>query len=265
MRILLISVILVAVAAVAYGDPGDILDQWQVSGQSYNYVRGLAYDWNDEDVWCIDNDAGYAIDYCKFDGASPHDVVVPWDDVSSTCYWGFDIAYDGTYIYMNDQNILVYVIDPTDGSVVDSFSAPCGGGDYPEGIAYNQDTDYLYHTGFYSKTMWVTNTSGTVVDTWTNILPSASGNMGVAYGYGRIWVTNNTTNEIYRIDPDTGTLEVTFGHSIPDYELGLCWSPNDTLFAANFLTGYIYEIEPDLTFTSVQPVSLGYIKALMSE
>ena len=125
--------------------------------------------------------------------------------------WGWrDMAYDGTYLYGSDSNIIEQ-IDPATGMVTGvTIPSPHNPG---RGLAYDPDTDHFWVSNQGAE-IYEIDRAGTIINTFPNPVPTASTEIyGLAWdmwspGGPYLWTWSDlpTQGEVTatQIDPETG-------------------------------------------------------------
>jgi len=78
---------------------------------------------------------------------------------------------------------------------------------------------------------------------------------GLAWGDGKLWAVDETTDYVYSIDPVSGDVESSFylDHPSVYFPTGLAYSETHSLVLVglwnNSTTGYVYKYTPDGTFS----------------
>jgi hypothetical protein len=143
------------------------------------------------------------------------------------------VAYGSGYVWAVDNGVdHIFKIDPSDMSIVTSFSYPGG----LDGLGY--DGEYLW-IGVWTSSIHKVDTTGTCVGTWSS--PGATYSYGMAYDGTFLWHSDKNTRTIYRLDY--------VNPSIVYESFSVAWEPRDlgwirgNLWAtANATT--IYELDP---------------------
>jgi len=115
------------------------------------------------------------------------------------------LAFDGTNLWCHPEETgLIYKLDPSDGTVLDSFEAPSYGTGDPNGGGLAWDGSNLWHVHSEWNTLYKLDpTNGSVLDSFS--VPSGYSS-GLAFWDGKLVVANITTDELHVIDADDGTL-----------------------------------------------------------
>ncbi len=77
---------------------------------------------------------------------------------------------------------------------------------------------------------------------------------GLAWGDGKLWCVDQTTDYVYSINPDDGTVLSTFYSAHPSniYPTGLAFSEQHDYVCVGFwdsgTNGYVYKYDPDGTY-----------------
>lgn len=77
---------------------------------------------------------------------------------------------------------------------------------------------------------------------------------GLAWGDGKLWAVDQTTDYVYSIDPSCGTVLSSFYSSHPSsiYPTGLAYSTQHNMVCIGFwdsgTNGYVYKYDPDGTY-----------------
>lgn len=78
---------------------------------------------------------------------------------------------------------------------------------------------------------------------------------GLAWGDGKLWAVDETTDYVYSVNPATGAVESTFfvDHAASIFPTGLAYSESQTMVLVglwdNATTGYVYKYTPTGTFS----------------
>jgi len=81
-----------------------------------------------------------------------------------------------------------------------------------------------------------------------------TGISGLAWGDGKLWAVDETTDYVHSINPETGEILSTFyvAHSSAYFPTGLAYSETQNMVLVglwnNGTTGYVYKYSPDGTF-----------------
>jgi hypothetical protein len=269
MKTALVVIAILAMVGTAFGTAGSIIRSFTIAGQPGNGVRGLAYDWSDNNIWAAAPFSTNNIQFCKFN-PSTGSVVVNWKSATGG-YWVFDIGYgyqvSGTrYLAFVDQNAPRVRLFTTAGSYYGSMSDPFSGG-YDEGIDcdWNGTNVYLTNYSYTNVYKW----SGS---TWSNFATSPGRPvMGCATGWDKTFIVTTLGDyKLYQFST-AGSLE----KSIPlvgwsYYMVGLSigrvdvvGSEDSLLIATFYPSSMIYEVSVgDVAGSGIAPTSLGKIKTL---
>lgn len=274
MRTMLITVLVLAVAGTAFGAAGDIIRSFTVTGQPSYGIRGVAKDWSDGNLWVAGPNNTNAIIFAKIN-ITTGSVIQSWQTMQNQ-YWVFDIGYGYIYggnrvIIAGDQSAPVWRMkDPTNGSHINNFPTQPSV-TYPEGIGCDWGGTICFATDYYSTNIYRWN--GSSWATWATNPGSPC--MGNDTGWGRLFVV--TTSADYKIYEYTGIYNtsgsLTRSFALANwsaYMVGLgigrvdATGNEESVFLATFYPSYVlYEISVgDITGTSIQPTSIGKIKAL---
>lgn len=270
MKTALVVIATLAIVGSAFGAAGSIIRSFTLSGQPGNGVRGLAYDWSDNNVWAAAPFGTSNIQFCKFNPATGS-LVVNWTRASGQ-YWVFDIGYGyqvgGTrYFIFIDQSAPRLRRWTTTGSYVGSLTDAFSGS-YDEGFACDWKGTFMY----------CTNYAQTTIQKWGGSSWSAFGTvpgspvMGCAAGWGRVFVVTTQADYKVYVFNNAGSLE----RSIPllnwgtRYTIGMSTGrqnvvgDEDSVFIGVFYpSAMIYEVSiGDVAQTGIAPTSLGKIKSL---
>jgi len=271
MRVAICLLVAFAVAHSAYGAAGDIIRTFALAGQPSNGVRGLAYDWNDGNVWAAGPNANYDVSLGKFMPGSGS-LVGSWR-VLDGAVWCFDIGYGyriggTTYIIQVDKTAPRYRVYTTTGSYYGSLADPFTGG-YDMGVACDWGGTYIYASNYSYAAIQRWN--GATWSAWASV--PAGPAEGVAAAWGRVFVVTSASDyKIYEFAAATGSLQ----RSIPlrnwgtQYMVGMSrgrvnatGSEESVLLAIYYPSCYICEVSVgDVTGVAVAPASLGRVKAL---
>lgn len=270
MKTALVVIATLAIVGSAFGAAGSIIRSFTLAGQPAQGVRGLAYDWSDNNIWAAGPAATNNIVFGKFVPATGS-MVVNWTRASGQ-YWVFDIGYglgSGTtrdFVFV-DQNPPRLRRWTTAGSYVGSITDPFSGG-YDEGFDCDWGGTYMFVTNYAQTPVYRWNGSS-----WASFATMpATPPMGCATGWGKVFVvTTSADYKIYQFNM-AGSLE----RSIPlqnwgtRYMVGMstgrqdCVGDEDSVFLAIFYpSSMLYEVSiGDVAATGIAPTSLGKIKSL---
>jgi len=276
MRTKFTTLLVVVMAAAAFGAAGDVIRSFQVSGQPSYGIRGVAKDWSDGNIWAAGPNTTNSIMLGKFD-ASTGSLIGSWMPLSGA-YWVFDIGYGYMYggnrvIIQCDQSAPIWRMWTTTGSYIAPFGIqpPITS---PEGIGCDWGGTICFATDYYNTTIYRWN--GSAWGSWaTNPAPPTMGNEP---GWGRFFVVTSYPDykiyEYLNIYGTSGSLNRSFalnGWPSNRYMVGLAigrvdaTGSEESVFIAVFNPApyMVYEVSVgDITGTSITPSSLGKIKAL---
>ena len=145
------------------------------------------------------------------------------------------LAFSGSRLYLTDAfaNTLIYVLNPTDGTVITSYAAPSSNTD---GLAFVNGK--LYATNYSLSVIYEMDPeNGQVLRT---ITPTVTIGGGIDGGKGRFFASNFST-AVYELDINTGAVLNSFTPVSGIYGLGFT---GDRLFAST-PGGGIVEYNPD--------------------
>lgn len=236
----------------------DILNTFTCSYSSH--ILGLDYV-EDESLLGFDSSTNKTFFYCDPDDGTYVDELYLAYSSSPFCA----VADDNGYVYVDDWS--QSNINWWDGSW-HSFSNPSGSNG--RGMDYDFDSGYLWETnsstGVYR---FLTDGTGSEFFTLSEVPSQMSGLTVFPHGDNMLlMVTTYGTFNFYFYEFDGSSLTYLTYEPCPtgcSSSLGLTYSAErDTFFWSYNSGGYkISELDITFTFTSVQPASLGYIKALM--
>jgi DNA-binding beta-propeller fold protein YncE len=167
------------------------------------------------------------------------------------------LTHDGTNLWCHPEETgMIYKLDPSDGTVLDSIEAPSFGDADPNGAGLAWDGTNLWHVNSSRNIAYkIDPESGDILDSFN--VPSGYSS-GLAWWDGNLIVSNISTDAVYVVDPDDGTVLSTCG--TPS---GHPWGMAPT-GAAFWLSGnsvnHIFLL--DILGTPVKTESWGTIKAL---
>ncbi len=271
MKTALVVIATLAIITSAFGSAGSIIRSFTLAGQpASNGVRGLAYDWTDNNVWAAGPvGSGNNCQFAKFNPTTGS-VITSWTTAAGQ-YWCFDIGYgyqvSGTrYLVLVDQNAPRLRVYTTTGSYYGTLTDPYSGG-YDEGF----DCDSA------GTIMYCTNYAFTAIQKWGGsswgVFGTVPGTpvMGCATGWGKVFaVTTQSDYKIYQFNT-AGSLEASIplqGWSM--YMVGMSTGrqnvvgSEDSVFLAVFYPSpMIYEVSVgDVAGSGIAPSSIGKIKSL---
>ncbi|MBN1434205.1 hypothetical protein JW921_05550 [Candidatus Fermentibacterales bacterium] len=271
----LLSLVLASLflASVAFAAPGDVLRSSTVSGQPSYGIRGMARDWDTDELWVAGPAGSNNVRFTSIDIVT----LAPgtWQQAMSMG-WVFDIGYGydvgGTkYLLMNDQySPYTKIIDPADGSYEGNLPDYYSSAQYTDGCGIDWNTNYVYISSYGSADcVYYDGSSWSVFTTISGAL-----NMGVAVGWDHVFFLRTSTYytiEVYQIDG-------TFVESIPLNGWSSGWyvmgaacgqvdiaGDNESLFICDFITLQVHEIEVgDYAGEALQESTWGEIKTVFS-
>jgi len=258
-------------AAAAFAAPGSIIASFALAGQPAQGVRGLAYDWTDENIWAAGVNGAYDVRVAKFDKVT-RSVLTSWTNLSGA-YWQYDLGYGyrvgpNRYFVATDQYFPRLRLYTTAGSYYGSMPDPFTLG-YDTGAACDWGGTYVYVTNYDSAEIF--RWGGTAWAGWVQL--PATPPMGVGVGWGRVFVvTASPDYKIYMFNQLTGSLvaEITLSGWSGRRPVGLSLGRVDAAAAEEsvFIAVYspaalIYEVSVgNLTANAAEPASLGKIKSI---
>jgi len=273
-----VVVVLMFITAICvYANKGDTVSQFTLSGQPADGVRGLAYDPADGNIWCAGPNAIYNIIFAKFKNDTTHEIVQNWQSVENQ-YWVFDIGYKYTYsgkdclVFCGKDGTRIWLKDPANGKHIGDIPDPFNGG-YDEGIEGNYDSSW-------GVTLYATNYVYTLVrkwngSSWENFAICSSPPMGLAYGWGYVFVIHTSSLYsiwVFRASDGSKVEEIPLTYWGTKYMVGLARGRDnyngpgtgETLYTAVFYpSNLIYEIDiGNYNQQEIEPTSVGNIKAL---
>ena len=148
------------------------------------------------------------------------------------------IAFDGTWLWAvggSGASPVIYRLDPTDGSVEQSFAAP--GADH-RGLAW--DGQNLWYASHATLTIYqIDPIDGTVLNSFTT---PGTQPRGLTWVDGSLWHNDSTGDPgtVYRLFPENGTVLSQFTSPVSD-PLGLTWD------GTHFWTAQITSVVADRT------------------
>jgi hypothetical protein len=264
----LIGQLLLTVAACA---TGAVINTFTISEMGGYPPRGLAYDESSDSYWVTSNFGAYDVNAYRFtyDGtsASVQDTV----NVSNNFFWSMDIAV-GARLYVNSdflpdhpagEGAYFYLINRSNGNIVNSYQGPFGPSAHLNGAAY--DGSHLYLSSYDDPTIYRVTTDGTVVSSFTH---NSAGNNGLAWGGPDeldigLWVVsgpphNTVTKYINGVLTEQWYIDLG-----DEYIAGACWGRDnkESLLVSTFSGNkQIYEIS--FSSSGIKAASLGEIKAM---
>jgi uncharacterized repeat protein (TIGR01451 family) len=181
-------------AGEAFGDNLFTIDVSAATG--HQLILGVEY--LNGEYWVTSGGAASSADpnfYFQLDSTGT--VINSWPQ-PTTSVWGWrDLAFDGTYLYTSDSNVLVE-IDPADGQPTGT-TIPC-----PENpcraLAYDPGSDHFFTANF-SSSIYEFDRTGTVINTFPNSLTL----YGFAFDGTNLWGCSQDPNvNVTALDPATG-------------------------------------------------------------
>jgi len=129
--------------------------------------------------------------------------------------WAGDLAWDGSSLWVNDDDGTVYQLDPSDGHVIKSIVVSI---DYPRGMTW--DGEYLWISSYYGMTIYKVNPNdGSIVHSIPSLLDTTG---GLAWDGEALWTGGFGSPNIFRLSPSDGAIL----HTIPAPDTvtrGLTW------------------------------------------
>jgi len=257
---------------MSYASPGDIINEFTISGQPAQGIRGLEKDWSDGNIWCAGSESMNNCSFAKFHQAT-HTLTKNWKQLKNHV-WVYDIGYPYNYgntnciVAVDQVSPRIRLYDPQNGNNVGSFSSDPFTGGENRGLGSKAGTQNLYATNGSQTQMMRWN--GVSWSSFTSYIEQE--NSGVCYGWHHIFVIFSTG--IYKIKVFDES-----GSNVANYNLnnwggaqmmGLACGRengagnNETLFTAVYYPiSVIREIEiGDFNTTGITATSLGEIKAV---
>lgn len=166
------------------------------------------------------------------DSDSPEDSTGEIEDIQEELYAQHGLAFNSGSIYYESDNEL-HEYSTAQNEVVNSFSYPSDGRDWPRGLAYGDES------------LWFSDASGPAYSGAVAELDPSSGEelgritmswdpVGLGFGDGSLWVLDITGNTIREYSPDgeqlssfdySGPAGTTFGRGLT-YHNGSIWMGN---------------------------------------
>ncbi len=167
--------------------------------------RGLT--WDGTHLWFAEDDSKFLFKIDTTSGAVLDSFPLPGLSYTE------DLAWDGKNIWHAEYNGKVYKIDPTNGTYLDTISAPT---DYPTGLTW--DGTYLWTASYASDSIYqFSHLDGSLIKRFAS--PGA-GAWGLAKAKN-IWNCNYGGGDIYEIDPVDGSVLSSFSAPANSWFLGL--------------------------------------------
>jgi hypothetical protein len=147
------------------------------------------------------------------------------------------LTWDGTNLWNADFNSNTnYKLDPSDGSLISSFTSPTGGTNASD-LAW--DGTNLWQAGWDGFIYKIDPSDGTTLDTLAGPTTSLS---GLTWDGTNLRLASSGTDLIYRVDPSDGTVLDSFASPGP-VPRGLAWDGTN-LWNADWSTELIYKLDP---------------------
>lgn len=177
-----------------------------------NIPTGLA--WDGQNFWCADTGYIYKI---SPSGVYLDSIINPAETVFFLK--GGDLTYDGSNLwYADEQSATLFKINPSTGSVSQSFNLPSYGQFDPNGFSIAWDGTNLWHTWYNDtpKLFKLSPVDGSILDSLpTNReLLTLEWVKGALYGMGE--------DKLYKLNTSTGMVEDSVDWCVP-FSLGLVW------------------------------------------
>jgi hypothetical protein len=270
-----------ALAATAFGAPGDTLWWGQIPAGENIVIGGLAHDPEDGKIWAAGPVSGttYQCRYCKFDPET-HQLSRPWASMASSVGSCFDVGYGYEHggvrcLVVNDDvsySPYTKIIDPRDGSqkgyLPDYFNPPS----YTAGCAVDWKTNDVFISSNMRTLAGGTDDPRVARydgDAWRLFATVGEANEGLAVGWGRVFLLRMYPFYVFGME---GRLEDTIHLSdLPaNFVAGLSLGrvdaagANESLFIGIKASDHsVVEVEvKDYAAVAVAPASVGRIKAL---
>ena len=154
--------------------------------------------------------------------------------ISTGSHPPYDLLYDGTWLWCTTTTNLLK-INPSLNTVVGTFNIGVGllGLDYGFGSVWvadnNSNPPYLYRINPATGAIQATITVG-----------SSYGAAGVICAYGYVWVSNNGTGQILKIDPSTNGVVYTTSSEPGPYR----WANDGTNLWLTTNSGFVEQFDP---------------------
>ena len=165
------------------------------------------------------------------------------------------IFWDGKNVWTTECTTAdFYKLDPLDGTVLAKYAIPGAMIDH-----YEWDGTYLWgndhHDGSVIRKMDLESLE--VVENiqipWDNV-------MGVAFDGRHLWTTNPSTNQLFKVDPDTGEIAGVLDFDFPGYQLaeqtcGIGWD-GVCLWVGDIVSRKYHQVDPatgEVVLTIVAP------------
>ena len=143
------------------------------------------------------------------------DLTIPTPNAVS----GIDFS-GGEILMVSEQAAILYVLDPSDGSVIRSVNLPSFGDSDLGGWGIAAASGFWWHADYQRLKLYKLNPAdGSVLLE----LPMPSMYLGIAWDGTNVWGVSPNTEELYRIDPATGSILNTYSLSATDGPIGGTW------------------------------------------
>jgi len=177
---------------------------------------------------------------------------IAWGGVSGNAYQGITVssisipsdyisglAWDGTNLWASDDNNkLIYKLNPSTGEVKSSFSSQTRN---IQGLVWDGSNLWIIEIYYSNSIIHKLNpNNGEIVSSFT--IPN-SNLRGITWDGTNLWVADDGSDRIYKLNPATG--EVISSLSSPDgTPRGLAWDGTN-LWVAGYFSQKIYKINPN--------------------
>lgn len=263
-------VTVIAAAGVVSAAPGAIIASFALTGQPAQGVRGLAYDWSDDDVWAAGPVAANNVRFAKFDPVT-RSVLSSWNQLPGM-YWVYDLGFGyqiggNRYFVALDQYTPRMRLFTTAGSYYGSMPDPFSLG-YDEGVDCDWGGTYVYASNYNSAAVY--RWRGSSWEPWAQVEEMET--LGVACGWGRVFVLTSETFKIFVFNQTTGSLMQTISisgfttHRPVGMSIGRvdASAAEESVFIAVWSpAALIYEVSVgNITANALGPASWGKLKAI---
>jgi hypothetical protein len=238
MRSIGFTILLVLVAAAAWGAFGDVISSFAGPG-----ATPLALAWDGQYLWCTTQTPDCTFRLNPANGSVISSYVTGFGYSARGLTWANSSIYDGndTPNYINRRN--------TSGSIMSSFGTTAFYG----GLAY--DGTNLWATSTSPHTFWEYTTAGSLVDSFSvTFYPFDPGCDGTYLYCG----TYQPAHSIYKLTT-TGSI-VTSAAAPSDFPWGCCYDGTNLWISTTSGTNAIWKL--DAGNTGIAPASLGKVKAV---
>ncbi len=185
--------------------------------------------------------------------------------VPTECGHPIGIAWDGTYLYLNDINDGDFFVLNEDGSLVDSYVV--GTGLYIGGLTYDEDSEHLWGVAFSPDFAYeIDPANGNILSSFA-LHASNTAPHSIAYYNNNLYISNDTAaNSRIYIYNTAGALQSNF-LSFAKYPAGLDIIENsgtDYIFNLGYADGFfvLHELagtaHPEFNYLTSSPITYNY-------